>query len=158
MEILTRDYGLIEIDTSALLRFDEGIIGFEEYHSFVLLDISDGQSPLRCLQSTEDSSLAFILLDPFYLRPDYEVVIDDEVVAKLSVDSSDDIVILAIVVVPENIKLMSINLKAPIIINARVKKGIQYILDCDDYNVRHYLNDELDRVKNLKVCESQTAV
>ena len=158
MEIATRDYGIIEIDESAIIQFVEGIIGFENYHSFVLLDGSDKQSPFRCLQSTEDSSLAFILLDPFIVRPDYEVEISEDVASLLSIDSNEDTAIFAIVVVPENIAMMSLNLKAPIIINARVNMGAQYIVDKGDYSVRHYLADEIERAKSRKLCEGQTAV
>ena len=159
MEILTRDFGTVEIDESAIIRFDNGIIGFDDYRDYVLLDIGeDGPSPFRCLQSTEESSLAFILFDPFVVRPDYEVSIDDEAAAALSIDGSEDIVILAIVVVPEDVKMMSMNLKAPIIINARDNKGVQYIVDGGDYNVRHYLADEVERAKSINLCQGQTAV
>ena len=158
MEINTRDYGIIDVDASSIIRFDEGIIGFENHHEYVLLDGSNEPSPFKCLQSTEDSNLAFMLLDPFIARPDYEVDIDDNAATRLSIGSIDDIAIFAIVVVPENINKMSFNLKAPIIINARVKKGAQYILDNGEYGVRHFLTDEIDRVKNLRICENQKAV
>ena len=205
MEILTRDYGVVEINAASIIHFDEGIIGFEDYHEFVLLDCSGGEnvgsgskvsgrshdngsgneeggsaydsnagseegasgagvgsnggsSPFRCLQSVEDGSLAFMLLDPFIVRPDYEVEIDDEVAARLSIENNEDIAIFSIVVVPENIKLMSFNLKAPIIINARVKKGTQYIVDNGDYGVRHYLADEIDRAKCQRLYKGQAAV
>ena len=158
MEVATRDYGIVEIDESAIIRFEEGIIGFESYHDYVLLDSSDEPSPFRSLQSIEDSSLAFMLLDPFTVRPDYEVEISEDAAALLSIADNEDIAIFAIVVVPDNIKMMSINLKAPIIINARVNKGAQYIVDKAEYSVRHYLTDEIERAKNRRLYESQTAV
>jgi flagellar assembly factor FliW len=158
MEIITRDYGIIEIDAASIIRFDEGIIGFEDFHDFVLLDGSDEPSPFRCLQSTQDGGLAFMLLDPFAVRPDYEIEIDDDAAARLYIEDSDDMAIFAIVVVPENIKMMSFNLKAPIIINARTHKGIQYIVDKGEYGVRHYLIDEVERAKNMGMREGQTAV
>ena len=158
MEITTRDYGTVEIEESSIIRFDEGIIGFENYHEYVLLDGSDEPSPFRCLQSIEDCGLAFMLLDPFIVRPDYEVEISEDAAAQLSIDSNEDIAIFAIVVVPENVKMMSYNLKAPIIINARVNKGAQYIVEKAEYGVRHYLTDEIERVKSQRLCEDQTAV
>jgi len=159
MEILTRDYGTVEIDEALVIRFENGIIGFEDYHDYVLLDCGDDEpSPFRCMQSTEESSLAFMLFNPFVLRPDYEVIIDDDTTTMLEIDGNDDIVILAIVVVPDDVKLMSMNLKAPIIINARNNKGIQYIVDDAEYGVRHYLTDEVERIKSDKLCSSQTAV
>jgi len=159
MEILTRDYGTIEIDEALVVRFENGIIGFEGYRDYVLLNCSDGEpSPFRCMQSTEESSLAFMLFDPFAVRPDYEVAIDEDTAAALSVDSSEDIIILAIIVVPDDFKLMSLNLKAPIIINAKNNRGIQYIVDSSEYGVRHLLTDEVERAKRDKAYSSQTAV
>ena len=158
MEILTRDYGTVEIRESSIIRFSDGIIGFEGYHDYTLLDIEDGSSPFKCLQSTEESSLAFILFDPFIVRPDYEVAIDDEAAARLSIDGNEEIVILAITVISEDIRAMSFNLKAPIVINARENKGIQYIVDNAEYGVRHYLSDEIERAKSMRPEESQTAV
>jgi len=156
MEIITRDYGTVEVDESAIVRFDDGIIGFEDCRDFVLLNISDEPSPFRCLQSIDDSGLAFIVIDPYFVRPDYEVSIDDDAAAILNIDGDEDIVILAIVVVPDDFKLMTINLKAPIIINARVNKGAQYIVDGTDYNVRHNLTDEIERAKTININEDQT--
>ena len=158
MEIFTRDYGAIEIDSSSIIHFEDGIIGFENYHDYVLLDGNNEPTPFKCLQSTEESSLAFMLLDPFFVRPDYEVEINDDAAARLSIDSNEDIAIFTIVVIPENINMMSYNLKAPIIINARVKKGVQYVIDKGEYSVRHYLTDEIDRAKSLRLCEGKTAV
>ena len=159
MDILTRDYGTVDVDVSSIIRFENGIIGFEDFHEYVLLDCStDEPSPFRCLQSTEESSLAFMLFDPYAVRPDYEVEIDDDAIDWLSIDNSDDIVIMAIVVVPDEIKMMTINLKAPIIINARVNKGIQYIVDNSEYSVRHLITEEVERARNIRLCKDQRAV
>lgn len=158
MKIPTRDYGTLEIDESSIIRFENGIIGFENYKRYVLLDCGDEPSPFKCLQSIDEDSLAFILFDPFTVRPDYEVEIVDEIASSLSIGGGDDIAILAIIVVPEEVRYISMNLKAPIIINARVNKGIQYILDNTDYGVRHYLADEMDRINGIRVCKDMPAV
>ena len=176
MEIRTRDYGLVDIDESSVIRFDDGIIGFEEYHEYALLDESGGRSPFRCLQSLEDSGLAFILMDPFFIKPDYEFTIDGEMATRLSIDVSPeqcgvppeqcgvssaacgDIVILTVAVVPEDIAQATFNLKAPIVINANTKVGVQYIVDRNDYGIRHYLAEEIDRAGGAYLREGQAAV
>jgi len=158
MEIQTRDYGTVDIDESSIIGFDDGIIGFEAFHDYVLLNVCDEPSPFRCLQSVEDSGLAFILFDPFCVRPDYEVEISEDAAARLSIENSEDAVILAIAVVPEDIKKMCFNLKAPVIINAKINKGIQYVTDNGDYGVRHFLYDEMERSKKQGVCGGRAAV
>lgn len=154
MEILTRDYGEIVVDDASVIRFDDGILGFEEYRSYVLLDDSSGESPFKCLQSIEESSLAFILLDPFTVKPEYEVSLGDDVIEALGIEAAGEVAILAIVVVPENIEKMSFNLKAPIVINTKLRKGAQYIVDSDKYRVRHYIMDE---ISNRKAADRQDA-
>ena len=42
MEINTRDYGVIEINQELIIRFDEGILGFEQYNNFILLENQGG--------------------------------------------------------------------------------------------------------------------
>jgi flagellar assembly factor FliW len=147
VEILTRDYGEIVVDDASVISFDDGILGFEEYRSYVLLDDSSGESPFKCLQSIEESSLAFILLDPFTVKPEYEVSLGDGLIEALGIEAADDVAILAIVVVPENIEKMSFNLKAPIVINTKLRKGAQYIVESDKYKVRHYIMDEINSRK-----------
>jgi len=158
MEILSRDYGTVDIEESSIIRFDDGIIGFEDYREYVLLDDGKGQSPFRCLQSVQNRDLAFILLDPFNIKPDYEFVLDDELTERLSIDGREDLVVLAIVVIPDDVKMMSFNLKAPIIINAAAKKGAQQIVDNGEYGVRHYVFDEIERARRMGLYEGQTAV
>jgi flagellar assembly factor FliW len=151
MDVLTRDYGIITVDVSSIIRFDEGILGFEEYHNYVLLDDNSGGggggSPFKCLQSLEESSLAFTLIDPFAVMADYEIALDDGLVASLGISDMEDVVVLSIVVVPEDASKASFNLKAPLVINARQRKGAQYIVGSDEYLVRHYILDELDKGK-----------
>ena len=53
--------------------------------------------------------------------------------------------VLSIVVVPEDINKMTMNLKAPIIINTKNNRGMQVVLDTDKYGVRHYVLEELRR-------------
>ena len=158
MLINTRDYGTVEINDNSIIRFEDGIIGFEKYHDYILIDDAAEQSPFRCLQSVEDSELAFILLDPFGVKPDYQIEVDDAQAGLICADDAHDLTIFAIVVVPEDIKRMSVNLKAPLIINADLRKGMQYITDRVDYSIRHYVFDELDRVNEAGLCESQKAV
>lgn len=160
IEINTRDYGKIEVDETAIIRFDDGIIGFSGYRDYVLLNDGADQSPFRCLQSIDESGLAFIVLDPCSVRPDYEISIDENLTELLSIKDADisDVVVLSIAVVPDDVKNMSVNLKAPIIINAASRRGAQYIVDGADYGVRHLISDEAERARRLSLYDVQKAV
>ena len=53
--------------------------------------------------------------------------------------------------VPEDVKQMSVNLKAPIIINADTRKGAQIICENDDYEVKYKVYDALARKVNESI-------
>jgi flagellar assembly factor FliW len=69
----------------------------------------------------------------------YFVDLDDDIVSTLGAETSEDIVVYAIVVIPEDISKMTANLKAPVIFNMKDKKGKQVILDSSKYSMRHYI-------------------
>ena len=57
----------------------------------------------------------------------------------------DSLIIYNIVVIPPVISKMSVNLKAPIVINAETKKGKQLITKNEDYPIKYYFYEELKK-------------
>ena len=55
----------------------------------------------------------------FAILSDYNINIRENELEDLKVDSKNDLLILNVVVIPEDIKKMTVNLAAPIVINAR---------------------------------------
>lgn len=148
MLLSTRHFGEIDIDEQTIITFDEGLPGFENLRKFVLLDTEDNKkgesdSPFKWLQCVDDPMIAFAIANPFAFVPDYDIEINDEVVKSLEIEKEEDIMVYGILVIPEDIRKMSINLKAPLIINIKNKKGMQVILDTDKYKIRHYIMDEI---------------
>lgn len=148
MQIDTKYFGLVEIDENAIINFPEGLPGFEEVTRFVLLGKENNNSPFVWLQSVDQPKLAFVMLDPRLLIPDYIVDVDDSEVEILGIEDTKDVLIYSILVIPEDISKMTANLKAPVLINTVAKKGKQVILDNEVYSVRHYVMDELKRVRS----------
>ncbi len=145
MLIKTKHFGEIEVDQEKILVFEEGLPGFENVKKFVLLDTDDPESPFKWLQSIDNPELAFAIVNPFMICRSYDFEIDDNAVEALGIRKAEDVVVYSIVVVPEDISKMTMNLKAPLIINARNNKGMQIVLDTDKYGVRHYILEELQR-------------
>ena len=145
MKLNTKHFGEIDIDEEGILEFEEGIPGFESAKKYVLLGTEDEESPFRWLQSVDKPELAFAVIDPFAIKDDYNVEISGEIINKLGIEKAEEMLVYSIVVVPEDMTKMSMNLKAPVIINTSNKKGAQVVLDTDTYAVRHYILDELNR-------------
>ncbi|WP_313563566.1 flagellar assembly protein FliW [Ruminiclostridium cellobioparum] len=145
MFIETTHFGKIEIDQADILNFEEGIIGFEDVKQFGIIDSEDPESPFKWIQAIDKPELAFALVDPFKIKKDYDFDLKDEAVEYLGVKDASELMVFSIVVVPEDIKKISMNLKAPLIINRTNNKAAQIILDTDEYTVRHFILDELQK-------------
>ncbi len=142
MTLVTRHFGEISIDESRLLNFNSGLPGFEHLKRFALLSEKDEGtgSPFYWLQSTEDPSVAFVMMDVIKMYPEYNPLVDkDRIEGELGSYNPDNFFIYNIANIPENVSDTTVNLKAPIVINDDSKKAMQIICDNDDYSVRHYL-------------------
>lgn len=145
MILKTRYFGELEIGDDAVIHFKHGIPGFENVKRFVLIDSDEEGSPFKWMQGVDEPKPAFVIVDPFVIRKDYEIKLDDEVLDELEIKSPTDVSVFCIVVVPEDISKMTVNLQAPVVINCANRRGRQLILDTDRYGVRHYILDELRR-------------
>lgn len=121
----TSRFGELEVSEDKIIYFPEGIPGFREIKRYILMDYKD--TPLKWLQAIDDPDIAFIVIEPNYLFPDYSVRIDESIENLLKLKSSDDAAILLIIRV-EDEKIIP-NINGPLIINAETKIGMQIVLD-----------------------------
>jgi len=136
MKISTTRFGDIEVDDSNVITVLGGIIGFENYYRFVILDfLKDSQ--FRWLQSLNDPEVAFVICDPWYFFKDYNFELSDENQNELEIESLDDIVAVAISTIPADITKTTLNLISPIIINLKKMIGKQVILYNSSYSTNH---------------------
>ena len=145
MLLKTKHFGEIQIEEMKILNFEEGIPSFEQIKKYVLLANGEDESPFRWLQSVDEPNLAFAVVNPFLIKTDYDIEINDEDTKSLAIENDEDVEVYSILVVPDDISKMSMNLKAPIVINIKRNRGMQVVLDTDKYGVRHYVLEELHR-------------
>ena len=138
MELMTRDFGKVQIKEEDIITFPQGIPGFVEEKEYVLLPLGD-ESPFVVLQAVNNSNLAFITLEPGNFIKGYEFEISDNVVDKLKIEENKDVIVLAIATVKDKMSEMTVNLAAPVVINIKEKLGKQVILDREDYPVKYQL-------------------
>jgi len=151
MNIKTRNFGTIEINEDKIIYFNDGIPGFPELKKYLLMMDNEDNSPFYWLQSIEDTDIAFVMIDIFRFIPNYSPKLPKEELNEIGQYNEGDLLIYTIAVIPENPKKMTVNLKAPIIINTKNNKGRQIIADNDDYSIKYYLYEQLS--KNKKVGE-----
>ena len=142
MILNTKNFGEVEVGEQDVLEFEYGIPGFENMTQFVILGKADDESPFFWLQSVQNSNLAFVIMNPRDLVPDYEAEIDMFTANVLKIKDENAALIYAIVTVPEDISKISINLKAPIVINAKNNRGCQVVLENEKYRFKHIITEE----------------
>lgn len=149
MEINTTLFGKVDIEEEKILSFENGIMGFEECKHFTLIYDSENRSAISWLQAVEEPGLAFPVIDPQVVNETYDPMVDYDYLSSLGEFTADNRFVLAIMTVPENLEDMSVNLKAPIVINTDTKKGCQVIVD-DDFEVHYPVYEILKEKKGDK--------
>ncbi len=132
---------VLPVKEDNIITFRHGIPGFEDLKLFSLEDL-DGSDVFKILMSVENEDVGFVTICPFDFMKEYEVNLPDSVVAELCVESPSDVLILNIVTLNSDVKKMTANLKAPIIINLKNNQGYQMILDRENYSIKHPLVKE----------------
>lgn len=151
MKINTRIFGEIEVEEDKLIHFMSGIIGFPELNEFALIfdEEKRNSSEIKWMQSIQEPNFAIPVIDPLTIRPDYNPVVEDELLTSIGEIKPEELLVLVTITVPSDITQMSINLKAPIIINAAYKKACQIIVEGDDYQVKYPIYDILQAAKKV---------
>ena len=140
MKLQTKYFGQIEYDADDILTFPNGLYGFEDEHEFLLIPFDGSQGTLLCLQSIKRSSLAFIVMDPFSLQPDYTPTPEKAELSALGVKDSGDLCYYVMCVVKDPIGESTVNLKCPIAIHPTTRVSAQIILENTPYEMRHMLS------------------
>lgn len=153
MKVNTRLFGEIDVAEDRIINFTTGIMGFEEYEHYTLIFNAEKKGSIMWLQSLDEPELAFTVMDPMKIVPEYNPVVEDEWLEPLGeVDSEDDYFLLSVVTVPSDLTKMTANLKAPVVINMKTKKACQIIVNNDDYQVRYNVYDYVKKVKEGAGC------
>lgn len=133
----TKNFGEISFEEKQSIRFPEGLLGFEDKREYLLLNNNDTEEPVpfMWLQSTEDPELALVVSIPFFLKPDYEVDIPDEVCKSLGVTDPSQMGIYSVCKIQDDVEEMTVNLQSPILINASTRVGRQVVLYDSKYRI-----------------------
>jgi len=141
IKLETLRFGLIEYKEKEIINFEKGLPGFENEHHFILIQPEEEQ-PYAFLQSTQTKELSFIIANPFLFYINYEFDLDEQSKEELNIGSIEDVMVWSILSIPDDFKKTTMNLKAPVIINAKNRKGKQVILNDNRYQIKYPLFTE----------------
>ena len=139
MNFTTRRFGNIAIDSDRILLFPQGIIGYETHRHWVLLS-EKGSDTVGWLQSLADGDLSFLVVTPHRFVPRYELQIHRNQLLSLPWSPADEALTLAIVS-GESSGELTINLKAPVLINVARCLGRQVVV-ADEQPLQFVIHEE----------------
>jgi flagellar assembly factor FliW len=141
MKIKTKYHGEREYELNDIITFKNGLPGFEALTKYIIFP-TDENEIFSILHSTEDLSIGLIVTSPFMVCDNYEFDLKESVMERLNIKHMGEVNILNTVTLSSQVENITINLKAPIIINIVDKIGEQIILDDEKYQIRHPLLKE----------------
>jgi flagellar assembly factor FliW len=124
VEISTR-LGRRRISMDKVIYFPRGLAGFEDEHEFTLLQIRP-EAPLLVLQSMQNPSLGLLVADPYSFLPKYSITVGDAEQKLLRLKSVRQVAVLVTVSIPPGQpELTALNLTGPVLINHKMRIGLQ---------------------------------
>ncbi len=149
MKAKTRLFGTIDIEDEKVITLEGGMIGFPFLQKFTLIFDEEKEkkaTSIMWLQSMDEGEVAFPVMHPNEIKPDYNPTVNDEMLVPLGKLNDENTYVLVTVTAAAEARETTVNLKAPIVINTDTKKGCQIIVE-DDYPVKFNLYQAMQERK-----------
>jgi flagellar assembly factor FliW len=128
--------GSIEIQQEKIVTFERGIPGFPEEKEFVFSALPD--TPFFVMQSVK-SELYFLTINPFEFFKEYQFDLPTSAEHFLDIQEREQVAVYNIVTAQEPFSKSTVNMQAPIIVNASNRKGLQFVLENVHFAIRQPL-------------------
>jgi flagellar assembly factor FliW len=137
VKVKTTRFGEIDVPEDEILHVPHGLIGFPHSRRYVLIPHSD-DSPFQWLQSLDQPEVAFVVIDPTLLVPDYPL---EAALGALADPGAllAELALAVIATVPPAPAPITVNMLAPLAFNAANRRGAQVLLHDDRFRTRHIL-------------------
>ncbi len=136
MRIITTRFGRLDLDPKDRLLFPAGIVGLEDCQEWVVLADAENDA-LGWLQCASRREIALPVVSPRRFVPNYQLRVAKSELAPLELAALGDAQVL--VIVGKNESGITLNLKAPLVINLARRLGRQVIAN-NEYPIQFELN------------------
>lgn len=145
MLIRTTRFGALDVEPHELITFPAGLIGLEDCKQWVLLADATNEN-LGWLQSTTRADTALAVVSPRRFAADYKFRVYRSELAALGLVDLNDAQVLA--VVAEHDGELTLNLKAPLVVNIQSRLARQITAN-DDHPIQFALPSAPARVRKI---------
>lgn len=137
----------IPVSEGNIFTFPDGVPAFEDYRQFVVYYDTQMQ-PFFFMKSIGVSpEISFVCVDPFMICPDYQIKLERRDLQALELKRGADAFVFSIVTVTDDPCDITANLKGPVVLNMRNKRGRQVICEGSRYDVRFRVWEALSDVE-----------
>lgn len=131
-------FGAFDVKEESILTFPCGLLGFHEYHRYIILD-HDTEAPFKWLQSLDEPDLAFVIIDPGLFLADYRIEISREAMSEVRGRERKEMVTAVILTIPsDDPGRVTANLRGPLLMNPQTRLCKQLVLS-DEFPTRYPL-------------------
>ncbi|MGI6452752.1 MAG: flagellar assembly protein FliW [Syntrophomonadaceae bacterium] len=147
MHEVEREKAPVRNSEPSTISFSPGLIAFEKLRYYALSE-NTYYPYFKWLQSLEKPEVSFLLVDPFFIKSDYSIELNEQIMEELQIERPQDVMIYTIVTVPQTgLKDATTNLVGPLVINWPKKIGRQVIVERGDLAIKYpLLNDSLKKL------------
>jgi len=128
MDVLTTRFGVLSVEPQDELIFDAGLIGLEHCRRWVVLT-DTGNPTLGWLQSLDEGHIALGVVSPRRFVPEYQLRVDRCSLQSLDLATARDAEV--VVIASRQASGLTLNLRAPLVINVERRRGCQVIAKDD---------------------------
>ncbi|MGC4092237.1 MAG: flagellar assembly protein FliW [Polyangiaceae bacterium] len=135
MNITSQRFGALEVEEDQVLQFSAGVIGFPNEREFVLVP-HNASGFLAWLQSTKTPALALPVVSAHAFGDKYPDVDIEPALTNADLgESLEESALMVVLCAPQG-QPATVNLLAPIIVNAATRRGAQVILEGSRFTTR----------------------
>lgn len=139
--VLTTRFGDVAVDPANAVEMPRGLLGFAEHRAFAIAALPDPRfGQFRLLQCLTDPEVSFLVLP---VDPDAGILAAEDCTAACQALSiaREDVVVLVIVTIRRIAaeSRVSINLRAPVFVDVRTRRGWQFVFSNGRYPIRQEL-------------------
>lgn len=136
MELRSARFGDITINDNSIIQFPGGLPGLEELEQYAIIRCEPTE-PIQWLQSIEDTDISIPIINPFVIKKDYEIEVDDSELDYIGTRDEDNLLVMNVMVIPDELEKMTVNLLAPLLINLKNMTGAQVMMDHKEYDISY---------------------
>ncbi|WP_132871906.1 flagellar assembly protein FliW [Seleniivibrio woodruffii] len=134
-KIVSAKLGEITFNESDIVTLSSPMLGFPDLNDFIIIS-NEKSYPFLWFQSVQDSDVCFILVEPELFATDYNPKLNKREMKILGAEEDAKLKLFCIVVVPDQPKNATMNLRAPLVMNTEKKLAKQVILEEDKWQIK----------------------